>query len=390
MALSEFLTGAGDALQDALLEREVRRRQAMLDDLKRRETDSQIAEREADQRLRQQTEARMLEALRQTRELQEAGKRQARAQNLAQTMLPGEATEDAANLLDEFGYSGIIRKTPGVRVPLVAARPAPQPAEGEIPMLDRVAIESQVTPDQFESLGGFAYQQARTAAAERASQAEGAQAAAADRAASDRESREQVAREANQTRELVAGIAASGRNQNADLQREILQGRIDAQNEKTTAAKEGKDRARAAQIRGAQDTLAVVDQLIDKSGKLTPGGSQNFGARIPGMSSFPGTDAANYAAALDRLKGRLIVDLLGELKSQSRTGATGFGALSERELSLLESAASSLNNPNQTEASARTELQRIREMVSRVLQEPATGNQSGSVKRYNPQTGRVE
>jgi hypothetical protein len=78
-----------------------------------------------------------------------------------------------------------------------------------------------------------------------------------------------------------------------------------------------------------------------------------------------------------------VVDLLGELKSQSKTGATGFGALSDKELSILQSSASKLENSNMSDQDVIAELGRIREHLLRVKEEPGgvTSAPGGPSKR---------
>ena len=90
---------------------------------------------------------------------------------------------------------------------------------------------------------------------------------------------------------------------------------------------------------------------------------------MPFAAKVPGSKAADADAALNRLTGQLVVELMQEMKAQSRTGATGFGALSERELSLLQGAATKLANRNMSEAAFAAELKRIRDKVRLVYQD---------------------
>lgn len=66
-----------------------------------------------------------------------------------------------------------------------------------------------------------------------------------------------------------------------------------------------------------------------------------------------GGPAANLKASLRGVKAPIVLEKLREAKAQSATGASGFGALSERELGLLESAIGSLDqsqSPEQLQA----------------------------------------
>ena len=109
---------------------------------------------------------------------------------------------------------------------------------------------------------------------------------------------------------------------------------------------------------------------------------------MPGASFFPG-ETSDASAALDRLQGRVVVDLLNEMKNQSRTGATGFGALSGPELKLLEDAASQLNSSLITDKRAAEELARIFQSAQR-LYGATDGGGTPAVRRYNPATGKIE
>lgn len=117
-----------------------------------------------------------------------------------------------------------------------------------------------------------------------------------------------------------------------------------------------------------RDTLAALDELLDDKGKLRPEITPSVGAsRMFGMQFLPATQAKAGDAAIKRLKSMLTIELLGEMKAQSRTGATGFGQLSVKELNVLESAASKLD-PSLDEGTFEKELNRIKEYLKKVLQ----------------------
>lgn len=227
-------------------------------------------------------------------------------------------------------------------------------------------VSTQITPDSF-TRGATQADQDRQAAITAATQ--GRQetiAARGEQAEQQRALQLQIAQMGDATRrELVAGRLAAAKEK-AD--------------EKKAAADAEKNARRKAALRTTQDTLDALDELLDvqkdPTGKevfnLKPGVSQLYGARLPGLSLVPGTATANASASMNRLRGRLVVDLLGELKAQSRTGATGFGALSDKELSLLQSSASKLENANMSDQDVVSELVRIREQLLRVKEEPAT------------------
>jgi hypothetical protein len=154
-----------------------------------------------------------------------------------------------------------------------------------------------------------------------------------------------------------------------------------------------KDAASRGASQTTQDTIDVIKQLADvdpKTGQLRlKSATQNlYGMRNPLAPYFPGSDTATASGALERLKGRVIVDLMNEMKQQSRTGATGFGALSEKELSVLENAATQLSSANISDVAAQRELQRLYDTAVR-LHNAAGGNGGGGGGRvYYDANGR--
>ncbi len=122
-----------------------------------------------------------------------------------------------------------------------------------------------------------------------------------------------------------------------------------------------------------QETLDVLNELQDeKTGKLNPKYTGAIGAsRMFGGQYIPGTQTRGGEVAINRLKSLLIVDLIAEMKKQSRTGATGFGQLNAKELGVLEGAASKLD-PSLDEPTFNAELSRVREKLKKILQ-PADG-----------------
>lgn len=138
-----------------------------------------------------------------------------------------------------------------------------------------------------------------------------------------------------------------------------------------SAAQEAEDvRKKNAVIEQADLTLAEIDNLLDANGKLRPEALGAVGAsrynqlwRIQGNPAF----AAN--ASIDRIRARMVTDLMAKMKAQSRTGATGFGQLTEKELKLLQDAAAKLN-PGLPEQVFEKELQRIRRDLERMVMEP--------------------
>ncbi len=217
----------------------------------------------------------------------------------------------------------------------------------------------------------------RDSEADRLARAEQAQMAIMARSQEGEANRQAQAERASESNELrrTLGIMAQGNRQgNQDLQRELLQGRIDAQTEKTTQANNARDQARAQAHQSTQGTLDLIDKLIDTDkatgkAKLKPQTENIFGLRIPHViaGNLPlGNMGTNALSDLNRLKGEAIVGLISEMKRQSATGATGFGALSQRELDILNQSATTLANANISDEAAAEELGRLRAKVQEI------------------------
>ena len=78
------------------------------------------------------------------------------------------------------------------------------------------------------------------------------------------------------------------------------------------------------------------------------------------LSWFPGTDQLSHEKFIDTLKSKLALTEMAKLKDLSKTGSTGFGALSERELNVLQERIAALN-PNMNRADKEESLKIILE-----------------------------
>jgi hypothetical protein len=117
----------------------------------------------------------------------------------------------------------------------------------------------------------------------------------------------------------------------------------------------------------AQDTLDTIAEIEN--------GIKYFGA----MGNLPALPAEypkqNWQANLDKLQSKLVVDLMNRMKQASRTGATGFGALSEKELKVLQNAATALKK-GMSEEDAQKYLNEIKTKAQKVL----GGQEQGQVQ----------
>lgn len=136
----------------------------------------------------------------------------------------------------------------------------------------------------------------------------------------------------------------------------------------------------------AQETLDLLEKEIfdsssldktDANGKpippkLRPEVDETVGSsRLRFGRWNPTSDAAGGEAVMKTFHDRLVLDLIGKMKSQSKTGATGFGQLTGPELTLLINASSKLSNWYLNEDKYLIpELMKIRDRLKKVMLPP--------------------
>lgn len=281
------------------------------------------------------------------------------ADKLAADLVPGSTLDPGSvSTLQKGNRGGLVQHDdadlPSRALSGMATATADAPTAGPL----KVIQAGRLARDTFK--GTDAQRMAKEAAADKVAAREDAQRAAIEM------QRQRAEDQANQAR-LVAGL----RGGNQDLQRELLQGKIDAAKEKETEKQRSVDTARNAAMASIDDTVSALDELIDDKGQLKPGAAGAFGADSA-LGIIPGTSYADARSRRDRLQSRLTIDLLGELKRQSRTGATGFGALTEKELAVVQNAAARLQSA-QSDESARQALVDVRKKLTEMRQRAAGG-----------------
>jgi len=137
-----------------------------------------------------------------------------------------------------------------------------------------------------------------------------------------------------------------------------------------------------------QNKIASIN-LIQKGrttirdlGKLQANIKGNVGL-FPGIvSKIPGTKQFDYTKQIDTLKSRLAIDSMLELKAKSPTGSTGFGALSERELSVIMEQIANLDNFQLPE--------QFRENIGRIMESYKKNSQFTELSFLEPKTDPQE
>lgn len=89
-----------------------------------------------------------------------------------------------------------------------------------------------------------------------------------------------------------------------------------------------------------QDAQIAVDTVSDARALISDWKSTGFGSML---SFIPTTDARKLQGKLDTIKSNLAAAMIEDLKSQSKTGATGLGALNREELKVLQTSKASLD-----------------------------------------------
>lgn len=146
----------------------------------------------------------------------------------------------------------------------------------------------------------------------------------------------------------------------AGLQAQQLQDKITTEREKKTEEKK-------TAIQKLSDTESSLDTALnaaDKALKLAPGSFAGASSQAL-LSSIPWTDAKSLNNLVSTLQSEKVMGTLEQLKSQSRTGATGFGSLTEKELTLLMNRITSLDP---TDKMFKTNLTTVMEEWKKVQQ----------------------
>lgn len=132
----------------------------------------------------------------------------------------------------------------------------------------------------------------------------------------------------------------------------------------------------------AQETLDVLDQILDpKSGKLTDNAQSAVGLSSI-FNRIPATSGRAGKAAINQLVSKLTLGVMGEMKAQSKTGATGFGALNMKELGVLEDAASQLKDTGLDEETYEKQAGIVKKYLKKIMDNSANEKGSGTKTDY--------
>lgn len=122
----------------------------------------------------------------------------------------------------------------------------------------------------------------------------------------------------------------------AEIDLKIKQQQLESGKLKIEEQEEVRQKATDMVLNKAQQSLDTIDFLKNNSTFFGP-----FG-RVKAEKTPFDTQKVLWESNLDNFKSNLILNLMTELKQASKTGATGFGQLSEKELVILQTGATKL------------------------------------------------
>lgn len=135
----------------------------------------------------------------------------------------------------------------------------------------------------------------------------------------------------------VTALASGDTSGLKGLQAEIAQARLDQMRQETTAKTEKAAEEKRMAISKLSDVESSVDTAVataEKAMKLAPGTMLQATTQSL-LNNIPFSDAKSMKNLVGALNSEKALQTLEQLKSQSRTGATGFGALTAPELQLI-------------------------------------------------------
>lgn len=139
-------------------------------------------------------------------------------------------------------------------------------------------------------------------------------------------------------------------------QQATVQGAVAEREAEQTAAAPETLQAASARANEISDIKSSVNDLLSEVGITTTG---PLGAVL---RFAPGSDARDFFAQKERIVSFLSLDKINELKAQSATGATGLGAVNEREFDALSNSVTNLDqaqSPSQFSQALRDLLARL-------------------------------
>lgn len=146
----------------------------------------------------------------------------------------------------------------------------------------------------------------------------------------------------------------------------VINGKFESNKKLGTGSASGAPTEASKEFLGelSKNAINTIDDLNSRTSRFTTG----LGSLT---KIIPETPAANYAADLETLASDIRLGILQQMKSLSKTGASGLGALSDREGKVLESSLGSIRQ-DQSPANVKKNLKKIKESVAKWNQAVST------------------
>jgi len=167
-------------------------------------------------------------------------------------------------------------------------------------------------------------------------------------------------RERIEARKELAMLVGSQRSAVTDLQRQLLQDKIDTQRQKVSDLEDKKKNAQANEEAKAQNVIGIIDNVLPKVSGLNTAGVAG-----KALSFVPGSDAYDVARNIETIKANIGFKELSDMRQASPTGGA-LGQVAVQELNFLQAAVSNLD-VGQSPQQLRDNLAKVRKHYTRWL-----------------------
>lgn len=167
-------------------------------------------------------------------------------------------------------------------------------------------------------------------------------------------------RERIEARKELAMLVGSQRSAVTDLQRQLLQDKIDTQRQKVSDLEDKKKNAQANEEAKAQNVIGIIDNVLPKIS-----GVNTAGVAGKALSFVPGSDAYDVARNIETIKANIGFKELSDMRQASPTGGA-LGQVAVQELNFLQAAVSNLD-VGQSPQQLRDNLAKVRKHYTRWL-----------------------
>lgn len=167
-------------------------------------------------------------------------------------------------------------------------------------------------------------------------------------------------REKIEARKELAMLVGSQRSAVTDLQKQLLQDKVDAQRQKVADLEDKKKTAQANEEAKAQNVIGIIDNVLPKISGLNTAGVAG-----KALSFVPGSDAYDVAKNIETIKANIGFKELSDMRQASPTGGA-LGQVAVQELNFLQAAVSNLD-VGQSPQQLRDNLNKVRKHYNRWL-----------------------